>query len=121
MEANAKAPTAMIYAVLPGVVKRGRGTVITVGSAATDLPLAFQSSYDASKLVVQKVIQILDMELQRKRILNVMIHLVAIKTNLSLEKVAVWKDMRELMDPCALACAPCLYFPIIPSLTALYK
>ncbi|KAH8777217.1 hypothetical protein BGZ57DRAFT_953036 [Hyaloscypha finlandica] len=72
-EVNVKGPLSLLHAVLPGFQKRGKGTVITVGSSAADLPLPFQSSYDASKAAVQKAIQILDMELRELGVLNFLI------------------------------------------------
>jgi hypothetical protein len=98
MGVNVKAPIAMIRAVLPGFIKRGKGTVITVGSAAADLPLVFQSSYDALKAAVQKAIQILDMELREEGILNFVIHPGNIETDLNQGSAVVGQDMKELMD-----------------------
>jgi short-subunit dehydrogenase len=98
MEVNVKAPIAMIHAVLPTFLKRGKGAVITVGSAAADLPLVFQSSYDASKAAVQKAIQILDLELREKGILNFVIHPGNIKTDLNQGAAVIGADMKALMD-----------------------
>lgn len=81
-EVNVKGPLALLHAVLPGFIKRGKGTVITVGSSAADLPLPYQSSYDASKAAVQKSIQILDMELRDHGILNFLIQPGVTKTDL---------------------------------------
>jgi NADP-dependent 3-hydroxy acid dehydrogenase YdfG len=72
-EVNVKGPLALLHAVLPAFQKQKKGIVITVGSTAADLPLPFQSSYDASKAAVQKAIQILDMELREHGVLNFVI------------------------------------------------
>jgi NADP-dependent 3-hydroxy acid dehydrogenase YdfG len=108
-EVNVKAPIAMIYAVLPGFVKRGKGTVITVGSAAVDVPVPFQSSYDSSKAAVQKAIQILDMELREKGIFNFLIQPGVIKMDLSQGEGVVGKQMGELMDSWSSVCSPMLF------------
>lgn len=73
-EVNTLAPLALIHALLPSFRARGHGTVITVGSAVSDAPVPFLSSYSGSKAGVQKAIQIIDLELRELGIRNFVIH-----------------------------------------------
>jgi NADP-dependent 3-hydroxy acid dehydrogenase YdfG len=95
-EVNVKAPLSLLHAALPSFKKRGKGIVITVGSSAADLPLPFQSSYDASKAAVQKAVQILDMELRAQGVLNFLIQPGVTVTDLGKDGV-VGDDFAELL------------------------
>ncbi|PMD42114.1 NAD(P)-binding protein, partial [Hyaloscypha variabilis F] len=83
-EVNVKGPLVLLHAALPFFAKNegGKGIVITVGSAAADLPLPFQSAYNASKAAVQKAVQILDMELKEQGVLNFLVQPGAMVTDL---------------------------------------
>jgi short-subunit dehydrogenase len=96
VEVNLLAPISMIRAITPCFSARGKGTIITVGSSAADLPLPFLSSYCASKAGVQKAVQIIDMELREKGILNFVIQPGAVRTTIS-ESVE-GDDLKGLMD-----------------------
>lgn len=102
MEINVRAPIALIHAVTPSFIARGRGTIITLGSAAADIPLEFMSSYSASKAAVIKAIQIIDLELKPKGILNFVIHPGSIKTSSNSGELSVdnfnGKEMQDMMD-----------------------
>ena len=108
MEVNVRGPISMIHAVLPSFMERKKGTVITVGSAAADLPLVFQSSYDASKAAIMKAVQILDMELREYGVLNFVVHPGSVKTELNQGEAVVGGDMKKLMDGWGVVCCPCL-------------
>ncbi|KAE9369866.1 NAD(P)-binding protein [Stipitochalara longipes BDJ] len=97
-EVNIKAPLVLLHAALPFFAKNegGKGIVITVGSAAADLPLPFQSSYDASKAAVQKAVQILDMELREQGVLNFLIQPGAMVTDLGRDAV-VGTEFQEML------------------------
>lgn len=73
-EVNTLAPLALIHALLPSFLARGHGTVITVGSAVTDSPPPFISSYVGSKAGTQKAIQLIDQELKPQGIQNFVVH-----------------------------------------------
>lgn len=100
MELNVKAPMAMIQAALPSFLSRGSGTIITIGSCASEVPLPFMSAYVASKAAIQKAIQILDMELKSHGILNYLVHPGAINsTGLSQQEgVILGKEMQDMND-----------------------
>lgn len=73
-EINTLAPLAMIHAILPSFRTRGHGTVITLGTAVTDGPVPFLSSYIGSKAGIQKAIQVIDLELKVQGIQNFVVH-----------------------------------------------
>jgi short-subunit dehydrogenase len=99
LELNVKAPMALIHAILPSFIKRGKGTVITVGSCASEVPINFMSAYIASKAAIQKSIQIIDMELKEKGIMNYLIHPGGVKTGIGAQEgVALGKEMRDVID-----------------------
>ena len=98
-ELNFKVPIAMIHAVLPSFLSRRNGTIITIGSCASELSLPFMSAYVSSKAAVQKAIQILDMELKEKGILNYLIHPGTIQTGLGAQDgVALGKEMQDMVE-----------------------
>lgn len=65
-EVNVHAPIALMHAILPGFIARGKGTVITVGSSIADIVVPYFSAYAASKAAILKASQILDLELKEK-------------------------------------------------------
>jgi len=113
-EVNIKAPLVLLQAALPFFAKNegGKGTVITVGSGAADLPLPFQSSYVASKAGVQKAVQILDMELREQGVLNFLIQPGAMVTDLGVGAV-VGNEFREMLAGWAKASRLFLFLPRI--------
>jgi short-subunit dehydrogenase len=114
-EVNVKGPLSLLHAVPPGFQKRGMGTAITVGSSAADLPLPFQSNYDASKAAVQKAIQILDMELRELGVLNFLIQPGMMATHLGRAAV-IGEEFGELLSGYAKVGLPPFllsHFPLI--------
>ena len=97
-EVNVKGPLVLLHATLPFFAKNegGKGIVITVGSAAADLLLLFQSAYNASKAAVQKAVQILDMELREQGVLNFLVQPGAMVTDLGVEAV-VGNEVQEML------------------------
>jgi NADP-dependent 3-hydroxy acid dehydrogenase YdfG len=73
-EVNSLAPLALIHALLPSFRARGHGIVITLGTAVTDTPVPFLSSYIGSKAGMQKAIQVIDPELKAQGIQNFVVH-----------------------------------------------
>jgi short-subunit dehydrogenase len=73
-EVNVKAPMALIHACLPSMLARGKGKIITLGSASADHSFPYQSSYASSKAALQKAHQCLAMEMRGKGIVFYCIH-----------------------------------------------
>lgn len=73
-EVNVKAPIALIHACLPSMLARGKGKIITLGSAAADNSFPYQTSYASSKAALHKAHQGLDMEMRGKGIVFYCIH-----------------------------------------------
>ena len=98
-EVNVKVPVAMIHAILPSFLARGSGTIITIGSKASEITLPFMSAYVGSKAAIQKAIQILDLELKPKGIFNYLIHPGSITTALAdQEGVVLGDEMQAMMN-----------------------
>jgi len=74
MMVNLYGPIAFIHAILPSFSKRGKGTIITVGSAAADIVIPNLSAYCTSKAALHKAIHALDDELKGKGIMSYIIH-----------------------------------------------
>jgi NAD(P)-dependent dehydrogenase (short-subunit alcohol dehydrogenase family) len=53
MAINARAPFLLVGALAPGMVGRGRGVIVTVGSTAATLPSPIGGAYGASKAAVE--------------------------------------------------------------------
>jgi NADP-dependent 3-hydroxy acid dehydrogenase YdfG len=73
-ELSVKAPMALIHACLPRMLERGKGKVITLGSAAADNSFPFQSAYGAAKAALLKAHQCLDIEMRGNGIVFYCIH-----------------------------------------------
>lgn len=99
-EINTLAPLALIHAVLPSFLSRGRGTVINVTSAVTDVPFPFLSSYAGSKAGMQKAIQVIDMELKSQGIQNFVIHPGTLVSELSSgDESIIGEEMKSMLAP----------------------
>ena len=61
---NLRAPVLMTRALLPGMLERGRGHVVTVGSVAGRVPLPGNGAYAASKYGVRGFHAVLEQELR---------------------------------------------------------
>jgi short-subunit dehydrogenase len=64
IDVNVRAVLALIHAIAPGMVARGRGRVLIVGSTAGMLPGPLQATYFASKAFVNSFGPALDQELR---------------------------------------------------------
>ncbi|WP_371155137.1 SDR family NAD(P)-dependent oxidoreductase [Jannaschia sp. 2305UL9-9] len=66
VDLNVKAVMALCHAVAPGMVSRGGGRILNVGSTAGMMPGPLQATYFATKAFVQSFSQALDEELRAK-------------------------------------------------------
>ncbi|MBR8830948.1 MAG: 3-phenylpropionate-dihydrodiol/cinnamic acid-dihydrodiol dehydrogenase [Chroococcopsis gigantea SAG 12.99] len=57
-----------IHAVLPGMLAKGKGTIINIGSIGSEVPLAYLVPYTTSKFAVQGLTEALHSELAAKGI-----------------------------------------------------
>ena len=64
MEINMKAPAALTHAVLPGMVSRGSGAVIHIGSRNGIYNFPYMTAYSASKTALLRFCQCLHLELE---------------------------------------------------------
>ncbi|XP_063368544.1 very-long-chain 3-oxoacyl-CoA reductase-B [Cydia amplana] len=70
IKANVASVTKVTGLVLPGMVKRGKGVVINIGSASSIIPSPLLTVYAASKAYVDKFTEGLDMEYRKKGIIS---------------------------------------------------
>src|SRR5215210_495970 len=63
-EANLWSPLALIAALVPGMVERGDGAVVNVGSMARVSPFPHLGTYSASRAAIAHATQVLDIELR---------------------------------------------------------
>ncbi|TML77936.1 MAG: SDR family NAD(P)-dependent oxidoreductase, partial [Actinobacteria bacterium] len=61
---NCEAVVSLTHAFLPGMLERGRGGVITVASTAGMQPIAYETTYSASKAFARTFSDALSMELR---------------------------------------------------------
>ncbi len=71
-----------IRAVLPGMRKRGAGTIVNVGSAAGRIGIPFQAHYAASKFAVEGLSEALSLELRSHGIRVLLIEPGDVKTSI---------------------------------------
>ncbi|XP_045770141.1 very-long-chain 3-oxoacyl-CoA reductase isoform X2 [Maniola jurtina] len=69
VKANVVSTTRMTGLVLPGMVQRGKGVVINIGSGASIIPSPLLTVYAATKAFVDKFTEGLDMEYSKKGII----------------------------------------------------
>ena len=69
-EVNVRAPVTLIRAVLPGMLQRKSGILITVSSGVASLMLPVQTAYASSKAAISKFHESLSVELQGSGILS---------------------------------------------------
>ncbi|KAI8442094.1 hypothetical protein MSG28_005727 [Choristoneura fumiferana] len=69
LDANVASVTRMTGLALPGMVKRGKGVIINIGSASSIIPSPLLTVYAASKAYVDKFTEGLDMEYRKKGII----------------------------------------------------
>ena len=61
---NLRGPVLLIRAVLPGMIKRGRGRIVNITSGAYSVTLPYLSAYMVSKIALTKLTETLAVELQ---------------------------------------------------------
>ena len=84
-EANLWSPLALIAALVPGMVERGDGAVVNVGSMARVSPFPHLGTYSASRAAIAHATQVLDIELRPRGVRIVEVALGPIDTPASHE------------------------------------
>ena len=108
-EVNVRAPVAMIRAVLPGMLQRKSGILISTSSSVATLNLPTMSAYNSSKAAISKFHEGITAELEGSGILSFAVHPGQIATELgkpdgainkaSMDHFAVKKFMEMVSDP----------------------
>ena len=73
-EVNVRAPVAMIRAVLPGMIQRKSGILMTTSSSVATLDLPTMSAYNSSKAAISKFHEGITAELEGSGILSFAVH-----------------------------------------------
>ncbi|KAH0156581.1 NAD(P)-binding protein, partial [Aureobasidium melanogenum] len=81
-EVNVRAPVALIRAVLPSMLKRNTGVLITTGSAVATITVPVMTAYSSSKAAISKFHESLTEELKGTDIVNFSVHPGVVKTEL---------------------------------------
>lgn len=81
-EVNVCAPVAVIRAVLPSMLKRNTGTLITTSSSVVSMALPVMTAYASSKAAISKFHESLAQELQGTNILSFAVNPGMVKTQL---------------------------------------
>jgi short-subunit dehydrogenase len=77
---NCEAVVILTHALLPGMVERGRGGVITVASTAGMQPLPYETTYGASKAFAISFMEALSMELKGTGVKTLVVNPGPVKT-----------------------------------------
>jgi NAD(P)-dependent dehydrogenase (short-subunit alcohol dehydrogenase family) len=88
-EVNVRAPVSLIRAVLPSMLKRNTGVLLTTSSAAATMSLPVETAYSSSKAAISKFHESLSMELQETDILSFAVHPGMVKTELGSAEDAI--------------------------------
>ena len=82
-EVNVRAPVSLIRAVLPSMIKRNTGILMTTSSNVATLALPVMTAYASSKAAISKFHESLSLELDDTAILSFAVHPGVVKTQLS--------------------------------------
>ncbi|KAI9676947.1 MAG: hypothetical protein M1817_006786 [Caeruleum heppii] len=71
---NFRAPVSFVHAVLPSMLARGQGTIISIGSTAGVQPTPFCTAYSTGKAALTKFHQELEAEISGRGVRNFIVH-----------------------------------------------
>lgn len=74
MELNFRIPVSLIHAVLPGMIKRGKGTVISTTFVSAIVNVPFNTAYSSAKAALIKFHEGLDHEINSKGVCSYVVH-----------------------------------------------
>ena len=94
-EVNVRAPVALIRAVLPSMIKRGSGVVMSTGSQVATLALPVMSAYASSKAAISKFHESLVPELDGTGVLSFVVNPGVVATELGKPADAINKAAME--------------------------
>lgn len=89
MEVNLLGPVSLTRAVLPGMLERKHGTILSTSSTSGSLDIPFNTAYATSKAAIIKFHQDLDVEVRDRGIRNFTVHPGSVQTGLSQSEGAV--------------------------------
>lgn len=90
-EVNVRAPVSLIRAVLPSMIERNTGVLISTGSSVAALPLPVMTAYSSSKAAISKFHETLSKELEDTNIVTFAVHPGMVKTQLGAADNAINK------------------------------
>jgi NAD(P)-dependent dehydrogenase (short-subunit alcohol dehydrogenase family) len=91
-EVNVRAPVSLIRAVLPSMLKRNTGVLLTTSSAVATMSLPVMTAYSSSKAAISKFHESLSVELEDTNILSFAVHPGMVKTELGSAENAINKE-----------------------------
>lgn len=94
-EVNVRAPVTLIRAVLPSMIKRGSGIVMSTSSDVATLPLPVMTAYASSKAAISKFHESLSPELEGTGVLSFAVHPGMVKTELGAPTDALNKTVLD--------------------------
>lgn len=94
-EVNVRAPVALIRAVLPSMIKRNTGVLLTTGSAAATMTLPVMTAYLSSKAAISKFHEGLSAELEGTEIVSFSVHPGYVKTELGAAENVINKEQMQ--------------------------
>ncbi|KAI4744550.1 NAD(P)-binding protein [Aureobasidium sp. EXF-12298] len=94
-EVNVRAPVSLVRAVLPSMLKRNTGVLISTGSAVATMTLPVMTAYTSSKAAISKFHESLIEELKDTDIVSFSVHPGYVKTELGAAENAVNKAQSE--------------------------
>lgn len=74
MELNFRVPVALVHAVLPGMIERGKGTIISTTFVSAVVNIPFTTAYSSAKAALIKFHEGLHHEVAQKGILSFVVH-----------------------------------------------
>jgi NADP-dependent 3-hydroxy acid dehydrogenase YdfG len=79
---NVRAPFSLIHALLPAMIERGSGHIVTIGSIAGRQPFAGNGAYAAGKFAIRGLHGVLDAELRGTGVRTTLVEPAATDTGL---------------------------------------
>lgn len=105
IEVNLRGPVALVHAILPDMLSRGRGTIISIGSRNAAVNFSFMTAYSASKTALLRFHQCLELELKGRGVHNYFVQPGDVATDLTrsedainFETVEKVPELREMLE-----------------------
>ncbi|PGH01871.1 hypothetical protein AJ79_07808 [Helicocarpus griseus UAMH5409] len=105
LEVNLRGPVALVHEVLPSMLSRGEGVIISIGSRNARMSIPFTTAYSASKTALLRFHHCLELETRGRGVTNFFVQPGDVATTLShgegvidLDTIARVPELRKMLE-----------------------